>query len=49
MDKLTETRSLSFVRMRAMSEAVSMLMEMHPEHLFLGLVSIKKINRYGNI
>ena len=44
MDKLTETRSLSFVRMRAISEAVSMMRkEMHPEHLFLGLLKLSEI------
>jgi ATP-dependent metalloprotease FtsH len=43
MDKLTETRSLSFVCIRAASEAASMSMEIYPEHLFLGLLKLSEI------
>ncbi|MDR1632987.1 MAG: AAA family ATPase [Dysgonamonadaceae bacterium] len=43
MENLTESRSLSFVRMRAVSEAVNMLMEVYPEHLFLGLLKLSEI------
>ncbi|MDR1601555.1 MAG: AAA family ATPase [Tannerella sp.] len=43
MEKLEETRSLSFVRIRATMEAVALTMELHPEHLFLGLLKLSEI------
>jgi ATP-dependent metalloprotease FtsH len=43
MEKLEETRSLTFVRMRARLEADALIMELHPEHLFLGLLKLSEI------
>ncbi|MDR1331431.1 MAG: AAA family ATPase [Tannerella sp.] len=43
MEKLEETRSLSYVKMRAVMEATAMSTELHPEHLFLGLLKLPEI------
>jgi ATP-dependent metalloprotease FtsH len=43
MEKLKETRALSFVTARAMMEAAALASELHPEHLFLGLLKLAEI------
>jgi ATP-dependent metalloprotease FtsH len=43
MDKLQETRALSFVKTRASLEAIALASELHPEHLFLGLLKLAEV------